>query len=336
MKTQRKLRVGVIGLGHQALEDHIPAIKASQDVELVGVVEKDKKILDTFLLENSGIAGYGDLDLLFEKCKPDFVIIATPHNCHYETTKRAIEKGIHVLKEKPFAVSIKQAKELNEIAKKNNVQVSVTLQRRFNPIYYTFFQFIDKIGSVFFTEAKYTFYTDIPHVGWRANKELAGGGCLIDMGYHIVDLLMWYFGLPDKVFAETSCGAKEGVIYDAEDTAHVIFNYKKTNMFGALTVSRSISPKQEFMNVYGTRGMIHIERGKIERYSPSGELQESLQRENKWPSAALDQLGYFVKVIRKEKPNINDPESNLKHLAFIEAAYKSKKEGEYINPHNFL
>ncbi|GBD34189.1 hypothetical protein HRbin34_00513 [bacterium HR34] len=197
-------------------------------------------------------------------------------------------------------------------------------------------QLIDKIGRPFYIEMKYTFYTDKPHEGWRGKKELAGGGCLIDMGYHMVDLLMWYFGLPDKVFANISFSAKEGVLYDAEDTAQVLFKYEKRNLWGSLLVSRVIPPKQEYINVFGTRGIVHLERGKIERYTPSGELVESLKREYSWPSAAQDQLEYFIKVIKGEKQNISGPEFHFNHLAFIQAAYKSVETNQYVNPKDFL
>ncbi len=330
--SNTKLKVGIIGLGHQSLEDHIPAIKSSQDVELVGVVEVDREKLKSFLKENKDVKGYENFDDLLKDQKLDFVIIALPHYLHYEITKKAILNKIHVLKEKPFAVSLTQAKKLKDLAERNKIQIAVTLQRRFNPIYSTFLQLIDKIGKPFYIEAKYTFYTDKPHEGWRGKKELAGGGCLIDMGYHMVDLLMWYFGLPDKIFAEMSSNAKEGVIYDAEDTARVIFKYEAKNIWGSLLVSRVIPPKQEYLNVYGTRGIIHLKRGKIERYSPNGELQESLKREHSWPSAAQDQIEYFIKVIRGEKENISRPEFHFNHLAFIEAAYRSKELGRYVNP----
>jgi len=118
-----KLKVGVIGLGHQAIEDHIPAIKNSKDVELIGVVDSNKEVLDNFSIENPGINVFNNLEKMIKKNKPDFVIISLPHNCHYENTKLALENKIHVLKEKPFMVSLKQAKKINEIAKKNNLKV---------------------------------------------------------------------------------------------------------------------------------------------------------------------------------------------------------------------
>ena len=136
--------------------------------------------------------------------------------------------------------------------------------------------------------------------------------------------------------AETSCTGNDFQQYDAEDTAQVLFKWESKSLWGSLLVSRVIPPKQEFLNLYGTRGCIHLERGKIERYSSNGELCESLKRENSWPSAAQDQLDYFIKVIRGEKENINSPESHLCHLAFIEAAYKSKILNKYINPKEFF
>lgn len=332
MQSKGKLKVGVIGLGHQSLEDHIPAIFASVDVELVAVVDVDEEKLKSFSTTYKNIRTYQQFNDLFRSEKLDFVIVAVPHFLHQEIVKEAIKHKVHILKEKPFAVSLTQAKEIKELAEQNDVKIMLTLQRRFNPIYSAFSQLIDKIGTPFFIEAKYTFYTNSPHEGWRGKNELAGGGCLIDMGYHIVDLLIWYFGLPDLVFAETSCAAKEGIVYDAEDTAQVLFRYSKRDIFGSLLVSRVIPPKTEYFDVYGTRGIIHIERGKIERRAPNGETQEVLSREHHWPSAAQDQLEYFVKVIRGEKENIGGPDFHFNHLAFIDAAYRSKKEGKFISP----
>lgn len=336
MQSKEKLKVGVIGLGYQSLGDHIPAVLASLDVELVAVADIDKEKLTAFSQEHKATHIYEHFEDLLQSEKLDFVIIAVPHYLHKDIVKKAIEHKVHILKEKPFAASLAQAREIKKLAKQNKVIISLTLQRRFNPIYSTFFQFIDKIGIPFFIDAKYTFYTSSPEEGWRGQKDLAGGGCLIDMGYHIVDLLMWYFGLPDLVFAEISCAAKEGILYDAEDTAQILFRYSERDIFGSLLVSRVIPPKTEYFDVYGTRGIIHIERGKIERRAPNGEVQESLLREHHWPSAAQDQLEYFAKVIRSEKENISGPDFHLNHLAFIEAAYRSKTEGKFVNTQTLL
>lgn len=336
ISKEKKLRAGVVGLGHQSIEDHIPALRQCNDVDFISVADLDTVKLEKFKIENPSINTYTSHEQMFEKGKLDFIILALPHHLHFEVTKSAIINKINVLKEKPFTTSLKEAKELKKLAEKNEVKISVTLQRRFNPIYTTFNQFFDKIGDPFFFESKYTFYTDEPHTGWRGQKKLAGGGCLIDMGYHLLDLLLWYFDLPDGVIAESSCKAKESVVYDAEDTMALIFDYHSKKFFGSVLISRSIAPKQEYLNVFGTRGSIHLERGKIERISPDGTIQESLQRGQGWPSAAYDQINYFIKVIRGQKANISGPETHFKHLAVIEAVYLSQQEGRYIDPSKIL
>ena len=117
-----KLKVGIMGLGHQSYEDHIPALRESKDAELVAVAEVDDKKLKEFLKENKNIKGYNSYKDLIKNHKLDFVIIAVPHFEHCNITKTAIENKINVLKEKPFAMSLREAMELKELAEKNNVK----------------------------------------------------------------------------------------------------------------------------------------------------------------------------------------------------------------------
>jgi len=336
MQIHKPIRIIVVGLGHQATEDHIPSVLASKDAILVGVVDIDKEKLKKFKESNRDIPTFTDIEEMVEKTSPEIAIVVVPHNTHFEIVKKLLEKKINVLKEKPFAMSLHDARELVSVANRNGVKMMVTAQRRYNPIYATFLQLIDKIGDPFYIESKYTIFTDSPNTGWRGQNKLAGGGCIIDMGYHIIDLLMWYFGLPDKVFAEMSHSAKENAIYDAEDTASIMFRYTERDIWGTLLLSRVIPPKQEYFNVYGTRGYLHIERGKIERFSIDGKVCESLSRENSWPSAFQDQIEYFIKIVKGLKDVSDSCESHFNHLAFIEAAYRSKELGHPIDPFEII
>jgi len=139
MQSKEKLKVGVIGIGHQSLEDHIPSILASNDINLVAVCDVNKEKLKSFSYEHKDVHTYQRFKDLFQSEKLDFVIIAVPHCLHQEVVKEAIKYKIHILKEKPFAISLEQAKEIKTIAEQNNVKIMLTLQRRFNPIYSTFF-----------------------------------------------------------------------------------------------------------------------------------------------------------------------------------------------------
>jgi predicted dehydrogenase len=79
-------------------------------------------------------------------------------------------------------------------------QTRFVAEPAFDPERHTAFrQMADQIGTPFFVDAQYILAVDDPAAGWRGRSDLAGGGCLVDMGYHVIDLLLWYFGLPDRI-----------------------------------------------------------------------------------------------------------------------------------------
>jgi len=331
----RKLRAAIIGLGHQAAEDHIPGILESQFAELVAICDNDKEKLNKWKNELN-VNTYTDYRDLLNSEKLDFIIAATPHNIYKGIIEEAAKKGIHILKEKPFAISLKEACYLKDVCDKHKIHLMTTLQRRFNPIYTTFFQLVDKIGEPYFIDARYTLFIDKPADGWRGDIMRAGGGCIIDMGYHMLDMLIWYFGLPDKVHAEfTKKSGHEEDTCNVENTAVVLFRYNN-GLKGTLTLSRCYPPKTEVIRILGTRGIIEVRRGSIVRLRTNGEVAESLSREYSWPVAASNQIDHFCNILNKGKENVGSPKYHLQHASFIEACYKSKKEDRYINPKDLL
>lgn len=117
------------------------------------------------------------------------------------------------------------------------------------------------------------------------------------MGYHLIDMILWYFGQPDRILADLSVSARPDREYDAEDTALIHFAYD-SGLYGSLLVSRFIGPK----------------------------------REQAWPSAAACQVDYFCRVIDQLRPNLSGPAENLAHMSFISAAYESARTHAHVNP----
>ncbi|WP_429415675.1 Gfo/Idh/MocA family protein [Nocardia sp. GAS34] len=211
----------------------------------------------------------------------------------------------------------------------------VTLQRRFNPIYTSFTRLADQIGTPFAIDARYTLHVDDPSEGWRGSTATAGGGCVIDMGYHLIDLILWYFGLPDRITADLSVSARPDRTYDAEDTALIHFAYDG-GLYGSLLLSRFIGPKAEEIRLVGSRGIVHLERGRLRRLTNGGEVIESLVREQGWPSAAASQIDYFRHVIEGDRPNLSGPQENLAHMSFVAACYESARTHASVNPKELL
>lgn len=331
----RKFKVALIGVGKQSIDDHIPALKSSTKVELVAIQDVDQSVAKEWG-NKLGVTAYTSLPNLLKHHKIDFAIVAVPHDQYLKIVKLLADSGIHILKEKPLALNFREAITMRDILRKSSVQLMVTLQRRFNPIFSSFLQLMKTIGQPFFIEAKYSMFIDNPDKGWRGNRDRAGGGCLIDMGYHMIDLIIWYFGLPDNLHAEFRTLAKPLKYYDAEDTASVLFRYSEKGLFGTLLVSRYIPPKTEYLRLIGTNGIIEVRRGELLRYKNNGELAERLIRDNAWPTAAVTQIDYFCDVIEGKEPNVGNADYHLQHMAFIEACYRSQKLYRFVNPFDII
>lgn len=324
------LRVGVIGLGRQALDDHIPGLAACEAAELVAVCDEDPEIVREHQYR-CRVPGYTDFTAMLRSEQLDLAVVCVPHCVGRRVIEAAAEHGVHVLKEKPFATSLTEAHELARLCEDAGIELMVTLQRRFNPIYMSFPQLADQIGTPFVIDARYTLHTADPSDGWRGDIAAAGGGCVIDMGYHVIDLILWYFGLPDRITADLSVAARPDREYDAEDTALVHFSYD-SGLYGSILLSRFIGPKAEDLRLVGSRGMVHLERGRIRRLTNDGEVVESLLREQGWPAAAAAQIDYFRRVIDGERPNLSGPRQHLAHLRFVTACYQAARTHTPVNP----
>ncbi|WP_407547787.1 Gfo/Idh/MocA family oxidoreductase [Streptomyces sp. Pv4-95] len=329
-----KRQAAVIGLGNQALDDHLPGLAGCQFATLAAVCDMDPAVAEK-QADALGVPGYTDVHTMLRQERPDFAIVAVPHHAGREVVEACAASLVHVMKEKPLATTPEEARELAKTCQSLGVELMVTVQRRFNPVYLAALQLLEQIGDPFLVEGRYTFHCTDPAAGWRGQTALAGGGALMDMGYHLIDLLIWYLGLPDRLLAATSTAAAPGAVYDAEDTALVHLSYD-SGLYGSLLISRSAGPKTERLAVTGPRGSVVVERGKVSRLAPSGEVLETLTRQPAWPAAAATQIDTFCRVLDKTRPNPSGVADHLPHAAFLAAAYASRTSGHPVAPKEYL
>ena len=330
----KKLKVGVIGLGKQSCSNHIPVFGDSPSAELVAICDVNKERLEE-IAKATGVRQYTDYRLLLEAEKVDFVLIATPHDVYPNVIEQAARKGVHILKEKPLARTVDEAKSLEEICNKSKVHLSVMTQRRFNPVYQNFFLLRSQIGDISSVDARYTLGIEEPNGGWRGDRKRAGGGCIMDMGYHMIDLIIWYFGLPDRVHAEFSFPSPPKESNNIEDTATVLFSYNN-GAHGSLFLSRRAAPKTEYIQVVGSDGTIEIQKNSIKSIDKKGRVVTSLVQEQMCQSMSLAQIEHFCNIVQGKAENGSDPKYHFQHVSLVEACYRSKENGGYVSPLDLL
>lgn len=327
--TTAPLSVALIGLGHRGAKYFLPAIARSASCVPVAVCDADMARAQHHG-GSSGLPAYRDHNELLERHRPDIVIAAAPHDVHRAIVADSAQYGANVLKEKPLALNVGDATFMAELCDRHRVHLMVTLQRRLDPIYQRFQEALSVIGEPYWFEARYTILRDDLNEGWRAQRRLSGGGCILDMGYHTIDLVLWYLGMPEAVHAEFSNVAVHGD-YDVEDTAAILMTFSG-GLHGHVSLSRHRSPETEGFEVVGRDGTARLDRHSVRVYARDGREVESLRYERGAQTTPPNVLDHFVDVIRGRTPNMGSPGLHLQHMQIVDACYASQKAGAYVSP----
>jgi UDP-N-acetyl-2-amino-2-deoxyglucuronate dehydrogenase len=223
----RRLRVAVIGCGDiSAL--HLAAIAAAPGAELVAVCDPDpgRRIQAS---ESNGVPGFADHLNLFALARPDVVHVCTPHSTHASIAVDALERGIHVVLEKPLAHERAAADRVVAAAEASTAKIGVCFQNRYNEPVQAAHRILasGELGNVLGAAATVLwhrtpeYYRDRP---WRGRWATGGGGLLMNQAIHTLDLLQWLLGDVTAVSGNASTRAL-GETIEVEDTAEMVLTH---------------------------------------------------------------------------------------------------------------
>lgn len=190
-----KFRVAVIGCGGIANGKHLPSLRLVPDVELIAfcdiIVERAQKAAEQY-----GVAGarvYEDYKELLEKEKPDVVHVCTPNRAHCEISVAALEAGCHVMCEKPMAINEADARKMLEAAKRTGKKLTIGYQNRYRADSQFLKAECEKgtFGEIYYAKAHAIRRRAVPTWGVFLNEYEQGGGPLVDIGTHALDLTLW-------------------------------------------------------------------------------------------------------------------------------------------------
>lgn len=214
------IRVGLIGYGYASKTFHAPLISGTPGMELAVVSSSDA---DKVKADWSNVSVFSEPKHIFADPTIDLVVIPTPNDTHFPLAKAALEAGKHVVVDKPFTVTLSQARELDAIARNQGKLLSVFHNRRWDSDFLTVKSLINegRLGEVAYFESHFDRYRPQVRNRWR---ELAGPGSGIwyDLGPHLLDQAVNLFGLPVSLsvdLAQLRPGAQ------ATDYFHAVLAY---------------------------------------------------------------------------------------------------------------
>ena len=342
----RKLRMAVVGLGMGA--GHVEGYQKDGRAEVVALCDVDEKRLRA-AGDKYGVSDlFTDARTMLLSTELDGVSIATPNKFHAPLSIAALRRGLHVLCEKPMAMNAREAEQMLEAAKKARHNLMINFSYRFSDMSRALKHQVDSgvIGDIYFGRTVWHRRRGIPGFGgWFTSKELAGGGPLIDLGVHRIDLALWLMGYPEPIAVS---GATHNVIakelarrerkaYSVEDLACGIVKFANgaTLMVEASWAANINEPEHMVTLLCGTKGgLVQKNVGgwydfTAEVYTDEGgylftkKLDQAMVHS---PSAYSE----FISSILEKRPPMATGEDGLKVMKILDGIYKSAETGREV------
>ncbi|MCL2047260.1 MAG: Gfo/Idh/MocA family oxidoreductase [Defluviitaleaceae bacterium] len=355
-----KLRAGIIGCGGIANQKHMPSIKKTGLVDMVAFCdekgERSPKAAKEFGAENA--KAYTDYTQILADPTIDMVYVLTPNKSHAEITIAALEAGKHVMCEKPMAKTSAEARAMVAASKKAGKLLTIAYQNRFRAEAQYIKKTVERgdLGDIYFAKAHALRRRAVPTWGVFLNEEEQGGGPLIDIGTHALDLALWFMGkykprsvmgsVYHKLNANGDCGNAFGAWkpeeFKVEDSAFGFITMQdgSTIVLESSWALNILNFGEAKATICGTKGGADMwdkvringdDFGKLYEKSPAlgKEGVDFFTGETAEP-AVLEQLS-FINAIQKGTPLVVLPEEACVVTEILEAIYESARTGKLVN-----
>ena len=274
-----KIKLAIIGIGRMGIT-HYSIINSHPDIEIKAVVDTSSLILTMLKKYIPGINVYEDYNKLFENETLDAVIVCTPPTLHFPIVKKAGDRGIHVFCEKPFTTEKNKASELAILFERKKLINQVGYVNRFNDIFRAVKEYIEIgiIGKVILFKSEMysrTITKSDESKTWRDSRE-NGGGAVIDMAAHAIDLVNYLIGKPDKV---TGSSLTSIFSQNVEDAVNATFLYKN-GISGTINVNwsdESFRKPTNKIEIFGSQGKILADQHGIKIFMKKASVENNLR-----------------------------------------------------------
>jgi len=322
----KAMRIALIGCG-QIGRWHLDSYKKDPHAKVVAVADSDFSRAQAFANE-IGAKPYSSHQAMIANEGLDGASVCTFPSTHAAIAIDLLNAGIHVLCEKPLAVSVDQAEAMTTAAKEKQRLLLTAFKFRFFDEVTNAKALIDQgeLGKILSFRLMFGGYLDMAGT-WFAQKELSGGGVIMDNGPHAFDLIHYLFGEIENITAE----ARTSQPIEVEDTAKLTVSLAG-GAVGVVDLSWSVAvPSQSYLEIYGEDGTALLD--------PEG-MSYRLKSLNEWKrvsnrvgiqEAFARQINHFIDALRGQPPSIVGNGEGVASQAVITAAYESIEQNRKVN-----
>lgn len=336
-----KIKWCVIGAGGIADRRSIPAILKDKQNELVAVMDRVPAVAEA-IGKKYGVKYFTDENAMLSETECDAVYIGTPVFAHYKQAMTVLKHGKHLFIEKPVCINEPESRALVDAFKKAGKQITIGYMMKHHNLHVKAKELVKngKIGNVNSVRAQFAcWYPDIPGA-WRQKKELGGGGAVMDLGVHCIELIEYI--LDDEIAEVKSIISTRTFSYEVEDGGVIVFK-TANGVLGHIDVNFNIPDKasESKLELYGDKGNIickgtlgQEETGVLSHlYSPQGDYSAMQNRDTDAPTEYkgegadlyLKQLKVFTDCVRSGKTDYFYADRAVQVQAVIDKIYQDNK-----------
>jgi predicted dehydrogenase len=342
-----KVRFGVIGVGGMG-SGHCSQLPKIPEAELAAVCDTNPTTLESAKTKY-GAPGFARHEDLLDSGLVDAVIIATPHYFHPTIAQDAFARGLHVLSEKPLAVTVSAADAMIGAAKASGKKFAVMYQMRGEGQNQAARQVIEsgRLGEIYRTSLVMGWYRSQAYYdsgGWRATWSGEGGGVLINQAPHYLDVFTWLGGLPQRITGQTRTRLHN---IEVEDEAFATLEYAN-GAHGYLYASTTEVPNHNMLEICGDRGKLVLHGSSLKVYEVDTPIRNFTRESSEmWASPKVEEFAIeippphelkghaqitqnFARSILFDEPLISPGEEGLNAVEMINGLILSSKTGKTV------
>ncbi|HUF35550.1 MAG TPA: Gfo/Idh/MocA family oxidoreductase [Gemmatimonadales bacterium] len=334
--TSERVRVGVVGSGAITQVAHLPVLKKLKTIEVRAICDTDlpkaRALADRFGVKDA----FDDIEELLRYEELDAVVICTPNHLHESHILAALSADLHVLVEKPLAMSAGSAARIVRGAERRNRVVMVGMNHRYRPDVQIVRSFVQggELGTVESVRGSWhVFRPSRAQLGWRQKRDQSGGGAMLDLGLSILDLGLWLGGnpVPIRVSAALDAVGNERAVEQSGSAFVVCEN--GMSLFVDVTWHHLGEGERFGVGIRGSKGTAAINpltvwkelHGVPMDVSPTG----SGSRENAFTASYRAEWAHFEAAIAGEA-KVPPLQEHLVLHKIIDAVYRSAQDGRDI------